>query len=226
LDSFDWAFAAWNDGSSFTAFDIETTGLDPEKDRIVEFGAVKFDNRGPIGRYSVLINPGMPMPAEALRINHISDEMLAGKPTLREVLPDFLIFIKNTILIAHNDGFDCGFVNESLKQLYAEHPKKAPDPGQEDLFGGENTAADGFSESGASKSAWIPPFPALPNRVVDTLALSRRLFPGRPGYKQQDLAAWLGIDTGKAHRADDDARVCMELFLRMKKCYSNDKEMQ
>ena len=168
---FDWAFKAYAEGAVFTAFDIETTGLDPKSDRIVEIGAVKFDKRGLIARFSALINPGIPMPAEAGRVNNISDEMLRGKPCLEQILPDFLLFISSTVLAAHNAPFDCGFINEKLKT-------------------------------------------GLPNPIVDTLVFSRDIFPGRRSYSLQNLAAELGIPALDAHRAEDDARLCMEIFLR------------
>jgi DNA polymerase-3 subunit epsilon len=187
LESFDWAFEAFAQGAVFTAFDIETTGLDPKRDRIVEFGAVKFDKRGPVSRYSLLINPGIPMPEEAGRVNNITDKMLAGQPSIEEALPDFLRLIKNTIIIAHNAPFDCGFVNETLTRLY-----------------------------GAAKS-WTPPFPVLPNKIADTLLVGRRLLPGRPGYKLQDLAGFFKIRAEAAHRAMDDARLCMEIFINLSK---------
>jgi DNA polymerase-3 subunit epsilon len=106
--------------------------------------------------------------------------MLKNQPVLDEVLPDFIRFIKNTILIAHNAPFDCGFINAKLQE----------------------------------KRAWTPPFSALPNRIIDTLVFSREAFPGRKTYKLGDLALALGIPPGDAHRAADDAGVCMEIFLR------------
>ncbi|MDR1306729.1 MAG: 3'-5' exonuclease, partial [Treponema sp.] len=110
MESYDWAVKAYREGAVFTAFDIETTGLDSRQDRIVEFGAVKFDRRGPIVRYAALINPGIPMPEEAGRVNGITDQMLAGKPPLEAVFPDFLGLVKDTVIIAHNAPFDMGFV--------------------------------------------------------------------------------------------------------------------
>ncbi|MDR0584790.1 MAG: 3'-5' exonuclease [Treponema sp.] len=179
MESFDRAIAVYTEGAVFTAFDIETTGLEPKRDRIVEFGAVKFDRRGLIARYSVLIDPGIPMPPEAGRVNGITDGMLAGQPPIGEVLPDFLRFIEGTVIVAHNAPFDCGFVNENLARLYR---------------------AGGVS------------FPALPNKIADTLLLARRIFAGREHYSLQSLASDLGIKTRTAHRALDDARLCMELF--------------
>jgi DNA polymerase-3 subunit epsilon len=184
LESYEWALEAYRNGAVFTAFDIETTGLDAQKDRIVELGAIKFDRRGPISRFNVLINPGIPMPAEAGRVNNITDKMLAGQPSLEDIFPDFLRLVKDTVVIAHNASFDCGFVNQKLKDRY-----------------------------GQAGGGWVSPFPALPNRIADTLSLSRRVFPGRTSYKLQELAAFLKISAVSAHRAEDDARLCMEIFL-------------
>jgi DNA polymerase-3 subunit epsilon len=178
-------------GGVFTAFDIETTGLDPQKDRIVEIGAVKFDNRGIIARLSTLINPGIPMPPEAGRVNNITDEMLAGQPSLDEVLPDFLRFIRNTVLTAHNAPFDCGFINAKLKERF-----------------------DRAEKTGSGQGA---PYPSLPNTIVDTLAFAKERLPGQPSYKLQSLAAGLRVPAIDAHRAEDDARVCREIFIRLLK---------
>jgi DNA polymerase-3 subunit epsilon len=199
----------------FTAFDLETTGLDAKQDRIVEIGAVKFDKRGPVSRFSVLINPGIPMPEEAGRVNNITDEMLRGRPSLDEVFPDFIGFIKNTILVAHNAPFDCGFINEKLRERFDWGKKNRDDPLQGSLLDmdlpGNGPEHDGGT---AGESYWIPPFPALPHQVVNTLAYAKEVFPGRYGYKLQDLAAFLKIGSLEAHRAEDDARVCMEIFVK------------
>ncbi|MDR1288498.1 MAG: 3'-5' exonuclease [Treponema sp.] len=186
----------WREGKPFTAFDIETTGLNPGQDHIVEIGAVQFDRRGPVCRYSVLVNPGIPMPAEAGRVNNITDAMLAGKPPIEEALPDFLRLIKGTVIVAHNAPFDCGFINAKLAALYH----------------GAQRDRELFEESGKG-SSWKPPFPALPNPVADTLALSRARFPRANSHALQELSQSLGITRGQAHRAEDDAILCMELFL-------------
>jgi DNA polymerase-3 subunit epsilon len=179
MESYDWALRAFADGAVFTAFDLETTGLDPKRDRIVEIGAVRFNAGGVIDRYETLIDPGFPMPAEAGRVNGITDAMLAGQPLLCAALPEFLRFAEGAFFVAHNAPFDCGFVNESLLRLY---------------------------EDGYTRAA------VLPNRITDTLPLARRLFPGRARYNLQDLAKDLGIKAQAAHRALDDARLCMEVF--------------
>jgi DNA polymerase-3 subunit epsilon len=187
MGTYDWVAEALlsPEGSVFTAFDIETTGLDPKVHRIVEIGAVKFDRRGVIGRFSALINPGIPMPPEASAINGITDEQLADKPPVERVLPDFLRFIGTSVLVAHNASFDCSFINAALGAFYSD--------------GG---------------LLWQAPFPSLPTRIVDTLTFAKETFPGRPNYKLQNLAAFLDLESKNAHRAEDDARLCMELLLQ------------
>jgi DNA polymerase III subunit epsilon len=173
MSQYDW-IAKEFDGVSFTAFDTETTGLDPRACRVVEVGGIRFDSRGISARFNTLIDPGVPMPAEVTRINGITDAMLAGQPKAEAALADFLRFAGNAVLVAHNAPFDVSFVNEELARLGK---------------------------------------PALKNRVVDTRIFARDMFPGLPNYKLQDLAVRFGITAIDAHRAEDDARVCMELFL-------------
>lgn len=173
MSQYDW-IAREFDGASFTAFDTETTGLDPRACRVVELGGVRFDSRGIAARFNTLIDPGVPMPAEVTRINGITDAMLSGQPKADAALADFLRFSGNAVLVAHNAPFDVSFINEELVRLGK---------------------------------------PALKNRVVDTRVFARDMFPGLPNYKLQDLAARFGIKAIDAHRAEDDARVCMELFL-------------
>ena len=211
-------------GQVFVAYDLETTGLYPDKDRIVEIGAVKFDRRGIIGRFSTLIDPGIPMPSDTTRINGITDGMLQGMPTLDEVLPDFLRFIQNAVLIAHNANFDGSFVNAALKLRWDwARKQKKEDASQGSLLDSlgetnpsEAKGAQGSAvpQTGSPPLWWAPPFALLPNRVVDTLIFSKEAFPGLPKYKMQDLAMFLKIQALEAHRAEDDARVCMELFIK------------
>lgn len=172
MTSYDWLAAVY-DTAAFIAFDTETTGLDPASGRIVEIGAVKFDRCGVIARYNVLINPEMPMPEEAGKVNGITDAMLKDKPLIADVFPDFFDFIGTGVLVAHNAPFDINYVNAELKR--------------------------------AGKSP-------LTNKAVDTRIFAKEVFPGLSSYALQDLAVQFSITALEAHRAEDDARVCMELF--------------
>jgi len=114
MSSYDWISIVY-DKATFVAFDTETTGLRFDENKVVEIGAVKFNKDGIISRFSVLIDPQMPMPEEAMAVNHITDEMLKGQPIFKEIAKDFLRFIQNSILVAHNASFDVNFINAELK---------------------------------------------------------------------------------------------------------------
>ena len=100
------------EGADFIAFDLETTGLHPTGDRIIEIGAVRFAADGSVvDEFEQLVRPDRPIPAEATAVNGISDEMVADQPAIHEVLPRFLDFLGNaSILLAHNAPFDLSFL--------------------------------------------------------------------------------------------------------------------
>ncbi len=103
------------------AFDLETTGLFPEIDRIVEIGAVRFDAVGyEIDRFERLVQPGRPVPKAAQTIHGITDAMLADALPARVVLPEFLDWLGPSgriALLAHNARFDAGFLGSELARL-------------------------------------------------------------------------------------------------------------
>ncbi len=105
----------------FTAFDLETTGLYPGVDRIVEIGAVSFGPEG-VGTFETFVDPGIPVPAEARRVNCITDEMLLGAPPIEEALPRFLSFLAGSFPIAHNASFDVGFISREMARLGIDSP--------------------------------------------------------------------------------------------------------
>jgi DNA polymerase-3 subunit epsilon len=97
-------------------FDTETTGLDPKSgDRLVEIGCVEMVNRIPTGAvYHCYFNPQRDMPAEAERVHGLSEAFLADKPLFAEKAEELLEFIGDSPLVAHNAGFDFGFLNTEL----------------------------------------------------------------------------------------------------------------
>lgn len=94
----------------YVAFDLETTGLRYTDDAIVEIAAVRVVDGKIVAEYEQLVDPERPMPSEASAVNHITDEMLKGKPRIYEVLPAFLSFIGDDVLAAHNARFDARFI--------------------------------------------------------------------------------------------------------------------
>jgi DNA polymerase III epsilon subunit family exonuclease len=107
--------------TSLVAFDLETTGLFPPTDRLVEVGAVRFDASGRVlDRFSSLVQPHRPMARAALAIHGITDADLADAPDAAVVLPAFLSWLgapSDTALIAHNARFDAGFLGHEMVRL-------------------------------------------------------------------------------------------------------------
>jgi len=97
-------------------FDTETTGLDPRNgDRLVELGCIEMVNRVATGAtYHCYFNPQRDMPAEAERVHGLSEAFLADKPLFAEKAAEFLEFIGDSPMVAHNAGFDFGFINAEL----------------------------------------------------------------------------------------------------------------
>ena len=100
-------------------FDTETTGLSPNGgDRIVEIGCVEMFNHIPTGQsFHVYINPERDMPEGAFAVHGLSSEFLSDKPVFSAVADDFLTFIGDAKLVAHNASFDIGFVNAEIRRL-------------------------------------------------------------------------------------------------------------
>ena len=192
IDDVDALFAAVG-RVRFVAFDFETTGLSPERDRVVEIGAVAFRMaldeaaRGegePIGEpwrvveegsYETLIHPGRPIPPEVSAIHGIDDLAVSGAPSFAEAAARFLPFIEDSILVAHNAPFDLGFLRAETARAGLENP---------------------------------------PNPAYDTIAIAKTAISGLPSYSLKSLASAFDIVQTAAHRGGDDAKVCMNLFSR------------
>lgn len=113
----------WPSDSSngFVVFDIETTGLSPAGDRIIELGLIRTDFQGnPLGYWSSLINPKRPV--AATEIHGIKDSDVASAPTFEECADQFLSMIKGQVLVAHNASFDHSFIRAELARSGWELP--------------------------------------------------------------------------------------------------------
>ncbi len=95
---------------SYVVFDLETTGMNAEVNRIIEIGAIKVIDNDITGTFNTLINPEQYIPQNIRRLVHITNNMVADKPAIDTVLPMFCDFIGELPLIAHNAPFDMGFL--------------------------------------------------------------------------------------------------------------------
>lgn len=105
----------------FFAFDLETTGLNRWNDRIVEIGILRYRSGQIVDQFSLLINPGFPMPEAASRVNHITDDMLQTAPREEDALDqiyDFLrpVLTQDALICAHNANFDITFLSNAFER--------------------------------------------------------------------------------------------------------------
>ena len=101
----------------YIVFDIETTGFSSIRDRIIEIGAVKVVNGKIVDRFSTFVNPQRPIPFEITNLTSITDEMVMESPAIDVILPKFLEFVGDGVLVAHNAGFDVGFIEQNCRNL-------------------------------------------------------------------------------------------------------------
>jgi DNA polymerase-3 subunit epsilon len=161
-------------------FDTETTGLDPyQGDRLVEIGCVEIINGFPTGKsFHKYLNPERDVPEGAFKVHGLSREFLMDKPLFADVVDEFVEFIGDAPLVAHNAMFDLGFINAELER--AKKPL------------------------------------VLRDRLVDTLMLARRRFPGG-GNKLDDLCVRYNIDLSRRtkHGALLDAELLAEVYIEL-----------
>lgn len=103
--------------ATFVAFDLETTGMDPRRDRVVSLGAVRFTHAGNIvGTFDEIVDPGRPIPALAASVHGIDDDRVRGRPTLELLLAGFRGFVGDAVPVAHMGAFDLAFLRGPLRR--------------------------------------------------------------------------------------------------------------
>ena len=105
---------------NFVVFDLETTGFSPVNNRIIEIGAVKVEHGEITDRFSTFVNPQVPIPFRIEELTSINDNMVMDAPVIEEILPQFLEFVGDAVLVAHNAGFDVSFMEENCRRLGQE----------------------------------------------------------------------------------------------------------
>ncbi len=98
---------------TYVVFDLETTGFSPQKNKIIEIGAVKVENGVITERFSTFVNPEVPIPFQIEELTSIRDDMVIDAPKIEEILPEFMEFCRGTVMVAHNAEFDMSFIGEN-----------------------------------------------------------------------------------------------------------------
>ena len=159
---------------TFVVLDLETTGGSPDACAITEVGAVKYRGGECLGTFHTLVNPGSVIPPEIVYLTGITQEMVTPAPRIESVLPAFLEFIGNAVVVGHNVRFDMNFIQTNAVRL-------------------------GYRR--------------LPNKVVDTCALARRLVRDEvPNCALETLSRYFRTATRPCHRALDDAKATADLL--------------
>lgn len=173
----------------YTIIDIETTGLDPKIDEIIEIGAIKVRDGRVVDEFESLVKPNgyyfyddndneyFTYVSEFItELTGITNEMLENAPKIDEVLPDFINFIGNDILVGHNINFDINFLYDNCYEII-EHK--------------------------------------LQNDFVDLMRLTRKIYPDFINHKLVTIAENFGIDISNTHRSLADCKVTYECFSKL-----------
>ena len=152
--------------TNYVVVDLETTGLDPSFDEIIEIAAIRVCKGEVVEEYTSLVKPEQELDEYITELTGITPQMLEAAPSVSEVLPVFLDFVKDDIVVGHNVNFDINFIYDVTMQIL-----KKP-----------------FS-----------------NNFVDTMRISRRLYPTESHHRLQDLVSRFGLVNQSAHRALADA---------------------
>lgn len=102
--------------AEFVAIDVETTGLKPANQRVIELAAVRFRNGREVGRFETLLNPGRSIPKYIVELTRITDAHVADAPRFEAVVEAFLAFLGPSLVVGHNVRFDLGFLDQELKR--------------------------------------------------------------------------------------------------------------
>lgn len=102
----------------YVVFDLETTGISPVKDEVIEISAVKVREGKVVDTFSSLVNPGRSIPWAASSVNHITDEMVSDAPAMQVVLQEFMRFVGDDVLVGHNiHSFDMKFIQRDARRF-------------------------------------------------------------------------------------------------------------
>ena len=114
------------ENTAFVVFDLETTGAKAPPCRITEIGAYRVKGGEVLDKFHTLVNPQTPIPSFIVGLTGINDAMVADAPTFADVAHDFLEFIGDSVLVAHNSGFDMRFLNHEIGRVFPDYKLANP----------------------------------------------------------------------------------------------------
>ena len=170
---------------TYIVFDIETTGLSPQKEAITEIGAVKLMDGEVVDTFSKLVNPNRSIPQKITEITGITDDMVKDAPSIEQILPLFLEFCGKNPVVAHNASFDVSFIKAAAERL--------------------ETTFD--------------------NPVIDTVGLSKELFPNEDKHNLEAVCRRMEVSLENHHRALDDAKATAEAFVKMRQIKEESEDL-
>lgn len=159
-------------GPEYCAVDFETTGFDPERDRVIEVGAVKVRDGREVGRIDSLIDPGRSIPAFVRQLTGIDEDAVSGQPSMEEYFGELSGFLGDSTVIAYS-RLEQGFLGATYEKI------------------------------GKGR---------FRNDYIDVMDLAIMLLPSLRGHRQADLASLWGLESGRQHRALDDALTLVSAF--------------
>ncbi len=157
---------------NYIVLDIETTGLSPINNDIIEIAAIEIKNGKVINEFDTLINPGYSIPPFISHLTGINNQMVCTAPYISDIIPNLVNFIGNLPIIAHNASFDMRFITHNCNKFGV----------------------------------------CINNEVIDTLQISRQLYPHFESHKLELIANKLGVNVVNAHRAMADVKVLNNIF--------------
>lgn len=162
--------------NDYCVIDIETTGLTPGQDEIIEIAAVRYRNMTKQASFDTFVRPVKRISSFITGLTGITNDMVADAPGISTAIAEFADFIGDDILMGYNVNFDINFLYDSLLSVTSRE---------------------------------------LSNNFVDVLRFARKALPHLPRRSQTDVAAYYGIETEGAHRADRDCEICNECYRKL-----------
>jgi DNA polymerase III epsilon subunit family exonuclease len=105
----------------FVVVDVEATGAKTPPNRLIELGAFRIRNGCIVDKFQSLVNPEIPIPRFVATLTGISNDMVKRAPVFADLAPQWLDFVNDAVLIAHNSNFDANFLNHEISRVYPGH---------------------------------------------------------------------------------------------------------